>query len=241
MGTVFSVHINDPGDWSPAVARVVELLHEVDRVFSPYRAESDVSRLARGAIRLPGCRPELADVLALCAEATARTDGYFSAHVDGRLDPTGLVKGWSIQRAADLLAAAGATSYGVNGGGDMQLAGGRGDGRPWRVGIAHPRHPGALATVVSGHDLAVATSGSAERGAHITDPHTGRPARGLAAVTVTGPSIVWADAYATAACAMGRGARTWLTGLGGYEAYVVDDDGHCWATSGFPAAAPASA
>ena len=156
--------------------------------------------------------------------------------IAGSLDPSGLVKGWSIDRASALLSAAGASSHVVNGGGDMQLVGGRTRTLPWRVGIAHPLQPGAPATVVEGRDLAVATSGSAERGCHILDPRTGRPPVGLASLTVTGPRITLVDAYATAGCAMGAASRGWLEELDGYEAFAVTDEGGYWSTSGFPAA-----
>lgn len=241
MGTVFSVHVNDPGDWSAALARVVAFLHRVDRVFSTYQPGSQLSRLARREIRLRECAPAVAEVLALCTEVTRRSGGYFSARFDGGLDPTGMVKGWAIERASALLTAAGARSHGVNGGGDMQLVGGLGDGRPWRVGIADPLRPGSLATTVSAYDVAVATSGSAERGCHVLDPRTGRPPRGLASVTVTGPSITFADAYATAAYAMGPAAQDWVAGLADYQAFGVTDEGSCWFTPGFPFAAAALA
>lgn len=234
MGTVFSIHVNDPGDWSVALGRVVAFLRRIDRIFSTYQSESQLSRLSRGDLRLVDCAPVVSEVLTLCTEMTRRTEGYFSARYAGRLDPTGLVKGWAVERASELLTAAGARSHGVNGGGDMQLAGGLGDGRPWRVGIAHPLRPGRLATVVEGYDVAVATSGSAERGAHVVDPRTGRPAHGLASVTVTGPSVTMADGYATAAYAMGSAAREWLTALPGYEGFGVGEDGGSWSTAGFP-------
>jgi len=103
-----------------------------------------------------------------------------------------------------------------------------------RVGIAHPPQPGALATVVEARDLAVATSGRAERGCHIVDPRTGRPPSGLASITVTGAPITLVDAYATAAYAMGPAARNWIEGLDGYEAYAVTESGTYWATESFP-------
>jgi thiamine biosynthesis lipoprotein len=81
----------------------------------------------------------------------------------------------------------------------------------------------------------VATSGTAERGAHIVNPHTGRPAAELASVTVAGPRLTSADAYATAAFAMGPGAREWVETLDGYEALAITPDGARWQTSGFGA------
>ena len=131
-----------------------------------------------------------------------------------------------------MLRRAGSRNHSVNGGGDLRLAGGPEPGEPWRVGIADPLRPGSITTVVAGRDMAVATSGTAERGAHILDPRTGRPAAALASVTVVGQSITKADAYATAAFVMGDAARDWIEGLPGYEAHAVTVEGGTWTTSG---------
>jgi FAD:protein FMN transferase len=239
MGTVVSFDVPawagpDP-DGPGVLGRAVRWLHWVDATFSPYRDDSDVSRFGRGSLALADCAPELAEVLAACADVSALSGGYFTTTPGGRFDPSGYVKGWAVERAAATLTAAGSAQHTVNGGGDVQCAGGRGPGQPWRVGIAHPLRPGSLALVVCGRDFAVATSGTAERGPHIINPRTGRPAAGLASITVVGPSLAAADAYATAAFAMGPGARDWVQGLEGYEAYAIMPDGSAWQTSGFGA------
>ena len=128
----------------------------------------------------------------------------------------------------------GTTSHVVNGGGDVQLVGGSGAGRPWRVGIAHPLRPRRLVAVVSATDAAVATSGTAERGRHIVDPHRGVPADGCASTTVVGPRLAWVDACATAAFAMGldRGLA-WIESLPGLEALAVTPGGRTRHTTGF--------
>src|SRR6516164_4446615 len=233
MGTVVSF---DVPDWADQVlGRAVRWLHWVDATFSPYRDDSDVTRFGRGAVPLAECAPELAEVLAACADVGARSGGYFTTTPGGRFDPSGYVKGWAIERAAAMLTAAGSAEHSVNGGGDIQCVGDHGPGQPWRVGIADPLRPGCLALVVAGRDFAVATSGVAERGSHIVNPHTGRPASGLASVTVVGARLAAADAYATAAFAMGPGARDWLESLDGYEAFAVTPAGEAWQTSGFRA------
>lgn len=174
-------------------------------------------------------------MLARREHARGVTGGYFDVYAGGRLDPSGLVKGWAVEQASARLAAAGAPHTSVNGGGDVRLRGGAAPGRPWRVGLAHPLRRGTLVAVVEGGgDLAVATSGTAERGAHVLDPWTGRPAVGLAAVTVVGPELGSVDAYATAAFARGPAAREWLEGLPGHEGLGVGLDGGGWVTSGFP-------
>ena len=248
MGTVFSFDV--PASAAPVLPEVLSWLHWVDATFSTYRDGSDVSRFGRGELTLAECAPELAEVVAACAVFEERSNGYFTAWPGARFDPSGLVKGWSIERASNMLSAAAetgpsgtglsgtgpsGTGHSVNGAGDMQCTGEPERGRPWRIGVAHPLRPSALAVIVAGRDFAVATSGTAERGAHIVNPHTGLPATELASVTVVGPRISTADAYATAAFAMGGAAREWAESLDGYEVFAVVPDGVTWQTSGFAA------
>ncbi|MFG3547800.1 FAD:protein FMN transferase [Streptomyces sp. NPDC047725] len=232
MGTVFSFTVR--AEPTPRLCRALDeaeaLLHHVDAVFSPFRADSAVSRVRRGDAVPEEWEPELREVLGLCADAQRRTDGWFSSWHSGVFDPSGLVKGWAVERAALVLREAGAEHLCLNGGGDVQLHGG-----PWRVGIAHPLLPGTCAAVVesTAGPLGVATSGPAERGCHIVDPHTGTPAApALASLTVTGPSLAEADMLATAAYCRGAEARDWLSGLPGVTAFAVTPDGETWATRG---------
>ena len=244
MGTVFSIDVRDPGDWTAAIVDVVAGLHHADRVFSPYRPNSDLCRLWRRELRLADADPAVAEVLELCARLGTATDGHFSARRDGRIDPTGLVKGWAVERASRRLRELGSAHHAVNGGGDVQLAGQPEPGRLWTVGIADPHDRGRVLGTVSGRDFAVATSGTAERGTHIADPFTGRPVTHLAAATVTGPSLTEVDAYATAAFVLGPYALPWIDGAPGHAALLVDPDGRqhasrAWPTESAPAPAPA--
>ncbi|MFE5397013.1 FAD:protein FMN transferase [Streptomyces sp. NPDC056568] len=239
MGTVFSFDVRggEPAAVRAAVDEAVAGLHRVDEVFSTYRADSQVSRLARGELTVAACAPEVAEVLELAVEAERESDGWFSTSYRGRLDPTGIVKGWAVERAARRIAAAGATGVSVNGGGDVQVLGAPGAGRPWRVGVADPLRPGVLAAVVSAAaaaELAVATSGTAERGAHIVDPRTGRSAvTDLVSVTVIAPRLTWADCWATAAFARGsREGLRWLESLDGVEALLVTSEDEVRCTGG---------
>ena len=235
MGTMVSLRLRDPAPAS-LVDRVVAWLHRIDRVFSTYRGDSQVSRLASGALTIDGCDADVRLVLELCDRLHEASRGYFDAWAagPGRLDPSGVVKGWSVEMASELLAAEGFADHLINAGGDVQARGEREWGRPWRVGVSDPHHPERLLTGVEARDRAVATSGIAERGAHVLDPHRRVPADQLASVTVVGPSLTWADGYATAALAMGLAAPDWLAGLDGYQALVVDTHGGAWWTPGFP-------
>jgi FAD:protein FMN transferase len=239
MGTVvsFDLRFSDEArrpTMQAAVDDAIVWLHEVDDVFSTYRDDSQISRLGRGEVRLSDCDDDVAEVLDLCAALGRETEGYFSSTYGGRLDPTGLVKGWAIQRASEMLTAAGCRHHCINGGGDIQVVGGMAADVPWQVGISHPLERGGFASVVTVTDGAVATSGTAERGAHVVDPHTGRPAETLASVTVVGPDLIHSDAYATAALAMGDAARGWLESCSGYEGFAVAADRSGWWTSGYP-------
>jgi thiamine biosynthesis lipoprotein len=225
MGTVFTIDIREPGEWAGAITDAVGWLHRVDAVFSTYRPDSDISRIRGGELRAADADPEVGRVLELCGQVQRVTGGAFTAMPGGRLDPTGLVKGWAIERASELLRGHGATNHAINGGGDLQLAGEAAAGRPWVVGISDPFDPSRIVRTVTGRDFAVATSGIAERGQHILDPFTGRPAAALASASVTGPSLTFADAYATAAFVLGRDALRWAEELDGYAVLLIDGTG----------------
>lgn len=240
MGTVFSFDVRggDPGAVGAALEEAVDGLHGADAVFSTHREDSEVSRLGRGELELSGCAPEVAEVLRLAAEAERVSGGWFSARYRGAPDPTGVVKGWAAERAARRLAAVdGVRGVVVNGGGDVQLLGAPEPGRAWRVGVADPLRAGGLAAVVSAAgagEWAVATSGTAERGAHIVDPRTGRPAvTDLVSVTVVGPGLALTDCWATAAFAMSaREGLAWLESLPDAEGLLITADGEARCTRG---------
>ncbi|MGX7678409.1 FAD:protein FMN transferase [Jatrophihabitans sp. DSM 45814] len=233
MGTVFSFDVRAPGCDPTAVDNAIEWLHWVDETFSTYKPDSQISRLARGELEVTDCAPEVGEILARCVELDVETDGYFSAYASGRLDPSGLVKGWAIQHTSDLLSRAGSRNHCVNGGGDVHCTGTANGGEPWRVGITDPLRTGQLAAVVVGADLAVATSGNAERGAHIVNPRDHTSVSTLASVTIVGKDLAYADAYATAAFAMGDQAPDWITTLNGYQGLVIRADGSRWESPTF--------
>lgn len=235
MGTVMSIAA--PGDTDPelfaaAAEAAFACLRHADEVFSPFKADSPVSLIRDGTLRVAelGDHPDgvwIQEILDICHSLTTESGGAFDAWAVGdppAFDPCGAVKGWAAERASATLTAHGLTSHTLGAGGDVRVRGGAGD-RPWRVGITDPRRPGQVLTVAELADGAVATSGTAERGAHIWDPRTGRPATDMLQVTVIGPSLTWADGYATAAMALGPDSYDWLTGLAertGYEGLVVD-------------------
>lgn len=197
--------------WQAALAE----LRRVDAVFSTWRADSQVSRLGRGELALEDCDPAVAEVLRLGDDARFASGGAFDVclpDADGvrRLDPSGVVKGWAVDRAvAPLLELAG-TDVCLSAGGDMVCHVADPAGEPWTIGIEHPLDPTRLVATVPVRRGAVATSGSAHRGAHVVDARTGRAQDALASVTVIGADLTSVDIDATAALALGVDGPAWL-------------------------------
>ena len=206
-----------------AWAAALEVLRAADRTFSTYRADSVISRMNRGVpVDTP---PEVADVLVIGAAAERSSGGAFALRRDGVLDPSGVVKGWAAERAAVALAALPDTDFCLSAGGDITCRTGDPAAAPWRIGIEDPRDPTRIVAVVPIRTGAVATSGTAHRGAHIVDARTGRAPGGLASVTVVGRSLTAVDVDATAAFALGADGERWLTTRGHRAAFVVRTDG----------------
>lgn len=236
MGTVVSFRVHPGAGTADRAAAAVEeacrALHAVDATFSTWLPGSPVSRLRRGEASMAEMPPEVDEVLGLCREAKARSRGWFDPwSMPGGVDPTGLVKGWSLDRALVILRHAGAEAALLNAGGDLVGFGSPGPDEVWRIGIRHPWASDALACVVR-LDVAVATSGVYERGPHLVDPRTRGPARAAASATVTGPSLAMCDALSTALAVGGDDAYDAVAAFDGYEAYVIGADGSERATDG---------
>jgi thiamine biosynthesis lipoprotein len=252
MGMPIGIDVRAPAINPAALDAAFNWLRWVDATFSTYRPDGAINRINRRELTEEEAHPHVGAVLARCRALARETDGYFDMRVAigphdrrddavlalGAVDPSGLVKGWAVDRAGEILEAAGARAYSINAGGDILVRGGAVPGVGWRVGIQHPLQRDKVAAVLTATDLAVATSGAYERGAHIVDPHTGRPPEGVLSVTIVGPELALADAYATAAYAMGQAGPAWTTRLAGrgYEALTILADGTVRATPGLPLA-----
>ena len=240
MGMAVSIDIRDPAPVPGAVEAVCAWLHEVDATFSTYRDDSVITRFSRGELEIEDLPPHVLDVLLTCIELTNDTCGMFDAFAvpapnDTTLDPSGYVKGWAVERAAALLEERGATNFSINAGGDIALRGEPAPGTPWKIGIRHPAAAHNLATFVElVGPIAVATSATYERGAHIIDPRTGDPTTAIASVTVVGADLGRADAFATASFVMGPDSLRWIEEQPGYELYLITHDGSTHWSTGFP-------
>jgi thiamine biosynthesis lipoprotein len=240
MGTTVSIQIEPPLVHDEILREVVAGLRDVDERFSTYKPDSEISGLMRGEISEADASPDVRHVMAACDHLAVATGGAFDARrhrADGRLDPSGFVKGWAIEEAAWRIDATGGRNYWINAGGDIVARGEAAPGRPWRVGIRHPDQADRVAAVLAVSDRAVATSGDYERGRHIADPRTGRAPTGLRSVTVVGPRLAFSDAYATAVYAMGLDGLTWLATERGddHAAYAITNDGRAVWTEGMEA------
>lgn len=238
MGTVVSIHVRagsaDPAAVYLALAEARTQLHRADAVFSTWKADSPVSRLRRRELMPDEAPPEVAEVLARCAEAREMSCGWFDPWAaPGGVDPTGLVKGWAATRALAALHEAGPAAAMVSAGGDVAVFGSPQPGRLWRIGVQNPFDRHTIAAVVNPPG-AVATSGSYERGAHLYNPFTGRHATAVASATVTGPDLGLADALATAVAVGGEEALPCIAALDGYEALMIRSDGSLTRTDRFP-------
>ncbi|MEV0230547.1 FAD:protein FMN transferase [Nonomuraea sp. NPDC050786] len=204
-------------------------LRWVDDTFSPVKEDSQIGRLNRG--QTISQVPEIVEVLHRCDELSQATEGYFEARINGVIDPSGYIKGWALERLSRALVNAGAGDHRISAGEDIRVRGSAAPGKRWRVGIRDPRKD-VVRKVVFAHDLGIATSG----GAPVVNPRTGQVAEGLGSVTVIGPDLGVADAYATAIYAMGpivaRRFAADLAAAGRYQTMIITRDGQEISTPG---------
>lgn len=232
MGMPITVEIVD-GALNDDLEAVFGYFTEVDNRYSTYKPGSEISRINDGLPRIEWSN-EMKLVLQLCEETKLATNGYFDIKHAGKLDPSGLVKGWSISNAAALLRARGFQNFFIEAGGDIQTAGSNEGGEPWRVGIRSPFHTAEIVKVIQLSGRAIATSGTYVRGEHIYNPHDDyKPANAIASLSVVGPDIYDADRFATAAFAMGEEGIRFIESLSGFEGYMINNDGIATMTSKF--------
>jgi thiamine biosynthesis lipoprotein len=237
MGMPIVVDVRDDCG-EETLAELFDWFREVDERFSTYKAGSEISRLNRGELAVRDCHPDVRAVLARCDELREETGGFFDARYASltTVDPSGLVKGWSVDRGGELLEGHGIENYSINAGGDIRTRGRALPEPAWRTGIQHPVEIDRIAAIVEANDLALATSGTYVRGEHIIDPHSGHPPEGLLSVSIAGEELATADAYATAAFAMGEQGPAWAATRAPYQTFAILADGTALSTPGFPLA-----
>ena len=232
MGMPITVELANAGT-AADVEMLFDYFRAVDERYSTYKPTSEISRINNG---LPEGEwsSEMRWVLELCEATKHETGGYFDIKHAGRLDPSGLVKGWAIQNAANMLLLHGHSDFYIEAGGDVQAYGRNARGKPWRVGIRNPFRPDEIVKVLRLSNQAIATSGAYIRGDHIYNPLAdGRPPQGIASLSIVASTIYDADRFATAAYAMGREGIAMVEQTAGLEGYMIDDQGVATLTTGF--------
>ncbi|MBN9218365.1 MAG: FAD:protein FMN transferase [Mesorhizobium sp.] len=236
MGMPITIDIDGAAD-AGLVDTVFDYFEHIDRRFSTYRADSEISAINRGDLPVRDWSGEMMEVLALAAQTKNETGGYFDIRKpDGSLDPSGIVKGWAIRNAAGILHRAGISDFFIEAGGDIQSCGRNASGLDWSVGIRNPFNADEIIKIVYPRGHGVATSGTYARGQHIYNPRAvGDPIIDIVGLTVIGVDVFEADRFATAAFAMGRDGILFLEQTPGLEGYAVNSNGRATPTSGFGA------
>lgn len=218
------------------IGKVFDYFRYVDETFSTYKKNSEVSKINDGILSLKNASREVRTVFSLCEKTKKETNGYFNIFRNGKYDPAGLVKGWAIYQASQILNSLGCSDYFIDAGGDIQVSGRNKEGKDWKIGIRNPFNRNEIIKAVALKNMGIATSGTYIRGFHIYNPFTPppeKPGYEIASLTVIGPNVYEADRFATAAFAMGKKGISFIGSLCGFEGYMVDMHQQAYYTSGF--------
>jgi FAD:protein FMN transferase len=232
MGMPITVEVVDTISGSD-LNSVFTYFKSVDKRFSTYKAASEISKINKG---LPKKRwsEEMKELLALCEETKKLTKGYFDIDYEGKLDPSGLVKGWAVHNAVKMLLDKGLKNFYIEAGGDIQAQGMNLDEQAWAVGIRNPFNIHEIVKVVRLSNQGMATSGTYVRGQHVYNPHNpGQEITNVKSLSVIADNVYEADRYATAAFAMGDHGIGFIEETPGLEGYMVNSEKVATYTSGF--------
>lgn len=234
MGMHITIEIVDKNVRQKDFDTVFNYFTYIENKFSTYKESSEISQINKGKLPKNKYSSDMKTVLMLCEQTKNETNGYFDMHHNGKIDTTGIVKGWSIWKAADILKKRGFKNYYIDAGGDVQTSGRNNEGSEWKVGIQNPFNKDQIVKVVSLKDRGIATSGTAVRGQHIYNPHKpNSEIRDIVSLTVIGPNVCEADRFATPAFAMGLKGIHFIENLPGFEGYMIGRNGIAAYTSGF--------
>ena len=249
MGTPVIVEIVDKEGKQELFDEVFDYFRYVDDKFSTYKSTSEITAINDKKLKEPARPLDLSGaggeemsndmklVFNLSEETKKLTNGYFDIITPaGKYDTSGLVKGWAIFNASNILKNHGIKNFFVEAGGDIQTSGINESGEPWCVGIQNPfsEKREVIKKVYLHKDEGIATSGNYVRGNHIYNPKDKNDSLAdIVSITVIGPNIFEADRYATAAFAMGKKGIFFIEELEGFEGYSIDKDGQAIMTKGF--------
>lgn len=234
MGMPITIEIADISVSEDIFNEIFSYFKYVDEKFSTYKDTSEIMGINRGEIKTDDYSDDMKTVLALSEKTKRETNGYFNIARDGKYDPSGLVKGWSIYNASRILKDRGFDNFFIDAGGDVQVSGKNAKSEVWKVGIRNPFNTAQIVKVVCLKNEGVATSGTYIRGEHIYNPkENNKPAKEIVSLTVIGPNVYEADRFVTAAFAMGMEGIDFIENLNGFEGYLIDKKGFAIMTSGF--------
>lgn len=232
MGMPVTINIIDNFATDEDINEVFSYLHHLDKKFSTYIKDSEISKINRKEIKSGNYSNEMKKILDLCEITKNQTNGYFDIEKNGVLDPSGIVKGYAIYEAAKILKKKYKNFY-IEIAGDIQAFGKNEKKKEWKVGIKNPFNKNKIIKVVNLTNQAIATSGNYERGRHIYNPKTKKNVDEIASITVVAANIFDADRFATAAFAMGEKGIKFIASLKGIEGYMIKNDRSAIFTQGF--------
>lgn len=289
MGTRIAVELwhEDPSVARQCSENVFKEMHRIDALMSPYKEDSQLTRLNNEAASHPVMvGDELYSLIETASKFSRLSDGAFDItfaavgkmydyrqkvrpsdetintqleavnyrhivlnpveksiaykHPDVTIDLGGVAKGYAVDNAIRILSVCGITHAMVSAGGDSRILGNR-RGRPWMMGIQHPRNKSKLALVLPLSDAAISTSGDYERYFmedgkryhHIISPDSGHSARETISASVIGPDATSTDALSTTLFILGAGSGIKLIEtLPGFDAIIIDSEGVVHYSSG---------
>lgn len=234
MGMPITLEVVDSTDIKK-IEEVFDYFNFVDEIFSTYKKTSEISRINNKELGIGSVRAEVKEILKLSKETNKETGGYFDIlRNDETIDPSGIVKGWAIHKAAQILLKNGIKNFYIDAGGDIQVSKPALGKEFWNVGIQNPFEINQIIKIVSLQNEGMATSGTYNRGQHIYNPlNREKQLEEIVSITVIGPNIYEADRFATAAFAMGKDGIYFIENLKGFEGYQINKNGFATMTSGF--------
>ncbi len=233
MGMPITVEIVDKASTKSDLNSIFEYFDYIDQKFSTYKKTSEITQINNGKIKIDTYSDDMKTVFNLSEKTKQETHGYFDIYRGGKVDPSGVVKGWAIGNAAAMLQKKGFKNYYVDAGGDVQVSGRNAKGNIWTVGIRNPFNQDEIVKVIKLNNAAIATSGTYIRGQHVYNPKDSKPLVDIVSLTVVGPNIYDADRFTTAAFAMGKNGINFIENLASFEGYQIDKNGLATYTSGF--------
>lgn len=236
MGMPISIEIINESADNKIFNKVYTYFEYVDKKFSIYKKNSEISQINNKKIEEQEYSKDMKTILKLCKQTKIETNGYFNIFKNGKIDPSGIVKGWTIFRAAKLLKKNGFKNFYIEAGGDIQVSGKNKENKKWKIGIRNPFKnfkDNEIIKRISVFNKGVATSGTYLRGPHIYNPFENKNISDIVSLTVIGPNIYEADRFATAAFAMGKRGIIFIENLKGFEGYMIDKKGIATFTSNF--------